>query len=113
MGAILADMAINLIRSLVAPDDAARAIGARLRAHRLAQNRSQREVAERAGVSVPTVKRLEAEGRGSIEHLLLVAWTLGLEAAFVDLVPKPAPGSIEEVASPRRRQRASTLRKAG
>jgi len=101
-----------LILSFVTPDDAARAIGHGLRAQRLALNRSQRDVAELAGVSVPTVKRLEADGRGSVEHLLLVAWTLGLEDAFIDLVPKPAPRTIEEVAAPRRRQRASRPRKA-
>ena len=97
--------------SLITPDEAGAAIGARLRDHRLAQNRSQREVAQRAGVSVPTVKRLEATGRGSIEHLLLIAWTLGLEHVFIDLMPKPAPRSIEEVVAPARRQRASSPRK--
>ena len=97
--------------SLVSPDDAARSIGKRLRDHRLAMNQSQRTVAARAGVSVPTIKRLEATGRGSIEHLLLVAWTLGLEQAFIDLIPKPAPRSIEEIVVPRQRQRASTTRR--
>ncbi len=104
-------MAIEVIPYGASPDEAARGIGERLQQHRLAQNRSQRDVAQRAGVSVPTVKRLEATGRGSIEHLLLIAWTLGLEHVFIDLIPKPAPGSIEEIVAPARRQRASSPRK--
>ncbi len=92
---------------LISPHEAALAIGQRLKEHRLAQNVSQRELARRAGVSVPTVKRLEAGGRGSIEHLLLVAWTLGLEDVFADLIPSPAPQRIEDLLTPRQRQRAS------
>ena len=108
---MMPEMVNYMIPSYSTPHDAAQAVGQRLKEHRLALNRSQREVAERAGVSVPTIKRLEASGRGSIEHLLLVAWTLGLEEAFVDLIPKPAARSIEEIVEPRRRQRASSSRK--
>ena len=104
-------MVSDLGLCLTSPDDAARSIGKRLRDHRLAMNQSQSAVAARAGVSVPTIKRLEATGRGSIEHLLLVAWTLGLEQAFIDLIPKPAPRRIEEIVVPRQRQRASTPRR--
>ena len=102
-----------MIPKLTTPYDAAQAIGRRLKEHRLAQNMTQQALAARSGVSVPTVKRLEANGSGSIQHLLLVAWTLGLEHAFADLIPKPAPASMEELITPRVRQRATTRTRAG
>lgn len=102
-----------MISTLVSPHEAASAIGRSLKAHRLAQNMTQQALAARAGISVQTVKRMEATGAGSIQHLLLIAWTLGFEKAFADLIPKPAPARIEELIAPKPRQRASAQKRVG
>jgi len=105
-------MGSHPILSLVTPKDIAAQLGQGLRAHRLAQNRTQMELASQSGVSVPTIKRLEATGRGSVENLLRLAWALRLETVFDGIIPAPAPARIEDVVSPKRRQRASHLPKA-
>ena len=71
-------------------------IGRMLRAHRLAANLSQRDLGKRAGISEATVKRIEASGTASLEHVLMVAFALGLERLFTEL-PSPMPRSIDEV----------------
>jgi transcriptional regulator with XRE-family HTH domain len=61
------------------------ALGTRLRAQRLAQALSQDELAERAGVSLSTLKRLEKSCDTSFEALVRVAMALGLAAQFETL----------------------------
>ena len=94
------------------PYEAKIAIGRALRAHRLVANLSQRELARRSGVSEATIKRIEASGTASLEHVLMVAFALGLDA-FADL-PEPAPRSIEDVVEPDcMRRRASRVMQNG
>jgi transcriptional regulator with XRE-family HTH domain len=59
-------------------DEVCRELGARLKAQRLAQSTRQEELAQRAGVSVGTVKNLENKGQSSVESLVRVALALGL-----------------------------------
>ena len=80
------------------PYEAALAIGASLKRHRVAQNITQMELAMRSGVSSATLKRIENAGKGSLEDVMLLAWALGLEAAFTGFIPDPMPSSIDELA---------------
>ena len=50
----------------------AKEVGARLRAERIRRGMSQTEMAERAGLSTRTYRRLEAEGAGTVAALLAV-----------------------------------------
>lgn len=50
----------------------AKEVGARLRAERIRRGMSQTEMAERAGLSTRTYRRLEADGAGTVAALLAV-----------------------------------------
>lgn len=50
----------------------AKEVGLRLRAERIRRNMTQIEMAERAGLSARTYRRLEAEGAGTVAALLAV-----------------------------------------
>jgi transcriptional regulator with XRE-family HTH domain len=53
-------------------------LGQRIRIHRLNARIKQQELAERAGVSVGTVKNLEAKGQSSLETFIRIIMALGL-----------------------------------
>lgn len=95
------------------PHQAAVAIGQSLRRHRIAANTTQTALAERSGVSLATLKRIESLGKGSLEDVMLIAWALGLDNSFVGFIPEPAPGSIDEIArSAKRANRLSGRQRA-
>lgn len=62
------------------PDALIHAIGRRLRQQRLAKGWTQKELAERAGVSISTLKLMEHEGKGSLQRLAKIAVILGIDA---------------------------------
>jgi transcriptional regulator with XRE-family HTH domain len=53
-------------------------LGRRLRARRLMQEWSQLELAQRAGLSVGTIKNMEGKGQASLESFVQVVAALGL-----------------------------------
>ena len=53
-------------------------LGRRLRKARLAAGWTQEELAERSGISLSSLKRLESQGKGTIDRLLQVAASLNL-----------------------------------
>ena len=61
------------------PDALIQTLGRRLRLQRLAQGMTQQELAERAGVSLSTLKLMEQQGKGSMQRLAKVAVVLGLD----------------------------------
>jgi transcriptional regulator with XRE-family HTH domain len=61
------------------PDVLIQAIGQRLRMQRLAMGLTQVELAERAGISLSTLKLMEQRGKGSLQRLAKVAVVLGLD----------------------------------
>jgi len=80
-------------------------LGASLRALRLDRNLEQTTVAERAGISLNALKRLES-GRGSTLHTLIsVARALGREDWFKTIAPVATinPLTMPRSAKPRRR----------
>ena len=94
------------------PHEAAVAIGSALKRHRIAQNITQLELAARSGVSPATLKRIENAGKGSLEDVMLLAWVLGLEAAFTGFIPDPMPSSIDELAKLEAAGKAAHRRRA-
>ena len=92
------------------PDALIQAIGHRLRSQRLAKGMTQQELAERAGVSVSTLKLMEQQGKGSLQRLAKVAVVLDLDGDLRNLfVGQRSFDSIEAVERTKR-QRAPQRR---
>jgi transcriptional regulator with XRE-family HTH domain len=88
-------------------------LGEAIRARRVAFNYSQQKAAQRAGIGVRTLRRMETEGQGTIESLINVAIALRCEDRLGDLFPLPPARSMDELlqqqrdaAEPKRRKRA-------
>ncbi|MCL1899022.1 MAG: helix-turn-helix domain-containing protein [Promicromonosporaceae bacterium] len=64
--------------------DVYQVLGRRLRAERLRQDRSQRALAQAAGVSEPTVGRIESGTPIAAHTLAQIAEALGLRLTLVD-----------------------------
>ena len=90
------------------PNHLIRQIGQRIRDHRKARGWSQTELAERAGVSLSTLKLLEREGKGSLQRLAKVAVILDLDQGLRQLFSGiPAYTSLDEVQATHRRSKPS------
>ena len=75
-----------------------RQIGQRIRDHRKARGWSQAELAERAGISLSTLKLLEREGRGSLQRLAKIAVILDLDEGLNQLFGGvPSYASLDQV----------------
>lgn len=85
---------------IILPGSVQRQIGKRVRTLRLGEGWTQTELAERAGVSRPTIERLEHGREITLSRLLSVAMTLGALEHFAQLFPAPEPQSIEELTKP-------------
>jgi transcriptional regulator with XRE-family HTH domain len=82
-------------------------LGSKLRLFRLDQNIEQATLAQRAGVSLNSLKRLEL-GRGSTTHTLLsILRALGREDWLETIAPVPTinPLTMTRAAKPRQRAR--------
>ena len=69
------------------------AVAARCRDLRLEGNEPQIDLAARAGISLPTLKRFEKSGRISADGLLRVLHALGRDTALLDALRAPAATS--------------------
>ena len=65
-------------------------VAARCRDLRLESNEPQIDLAARAGISLPTLKRFEKSGRISAEGLLSVLHALGRDTALLEALREPA-----------------------
>ena len=84
-----------------------RGIGQRLRDRRLAGGLTQDQLAKRAGVSRPTLIRMEAGGNIGLEPLVRVAMALDAGAEFLGLFPPVDRRSLDQIlADQRKPQRA-------
>lgn len=99
----------------------AAAIGQQIRRRRLAMGYTQVDAAARAGVAYRTWRRLEAQGKASIEDLVRAAVALRCEDALATLFPEPAATSMDELLrqqkaaeadEPRRRLRAPSRKRS-
>ena len=91
-------------------------LGARIRIRRVALRLTQQDAAQHSGVSYSTWRRMEAEGRASIEDLVRASHVLRCEEGLDVLFPEPAASSMDELlqqqrdAAKRGRQRAPRSR---
>lgn len=97
------------------PGEMARALALRAKTLRLDRGWTQREVADRAGLTVGVYQGFERTGRIGLDRLMAIAVALdavdGMAAAF----PRPDPQSLPELAERTRhppRQRGSPRRAA-
>jgi len=79
------------------PDGIARQFATRVRAERLRRDWTQATLAERSGVSLPTVRRFERLGRTSLENLLRLCHALGRLDEFAALLEPPPASSLDEL----------------
>lgn len=85
-----------------------REIGQRLARLRLARNVTQADLAERAGIGVRTLRRLEAGDPSTLDTFLRVAAALELQEAILSALPEGDIRPIERVSQKRsERRRAS------
>lgn len=94
------------------PAEIAEMIGARIRARRLGLTWGQAEAASRAGVSYSTWRRMEAEGKASIDDLIRAAIALRCEQDLKALFPEPAATSMDALLERQQREARSTSKRA-
>jgi transcriptional regulator with XRE-family HTH domain len=84
-------------------------LGGRIKRLRLAQNLSQQQLAAMTQSSLSSVRRLEANGQGSLEFFVRAAQALHaveqLEGLFVQSVQSIAQAELEQSLTQRRRAR--------
>jgi transcriptional regulator with XRE-family HTH domain len=86
------------------PAELARALGQQIRTRRLALGWTQADAASRAGVSYSTWRRLERDGRASIDDLVRAAIALRCEERLKALFPVPAASSMDELLEQQRNE---------
>lgn len=101
---------------LCTPQELALMLGQRIKARRLGIGWTQIETAERAGVAYRTWRRLESEGKASIEDLARAAIALRCEQEIATLFPEPAAVSMDDLLARQqhapRRMRAPSKRRS-
>lgn len=87
-------------------------LGRRVERLRLDRNWTQEQLAREAGVSRPTVERMEAGSSGSMTSFVRVLRALGRLTALDAVVPVPTvrPMDVLRAGTPKRRKRARPAR---
>lgn len=93
------------------PAEMALALARRLRDERLRLDWKQETLAERSGVSLPTIRRYERTGRTSVANLLRLCHALGRLDEFDALLRPPPAASIADLKT--REQAAAARRRRG
>ncbi len=104
-------MILNSSKSSGAVVTTMRDLGARLAKVRLSRNLTQARLAQEAGASLPSIKRLEAGRNSSLDTFLRVLRALNLGDRVLDILPNPGVRPIERVqheGQERRRARTRT-----
>lgn len=93
---------------LLQPAEILQALGTRLRSQRLAQNLSQNELAQMAGLSLGAVRKLERSGLCTLDTLVRVAQVLGLVGELEPLfeLQVQSIAQMQQAAAVQQRQRA-------
>jgi len=96
---------------LKTPSELVEELASRIRVRRLAMGLPQQEAALRSGIAYRTWRRLETEGKASIEDLIKAAIALRCEEALEALFPAPSATNLDELL--RRQAKASGRATAG
>ena len=83
--------------NIKAPMDLAKDISKRAKQKRVHLNITQKELAERSGVSFGSIKRFEQKGEISLKHLLQIATVLRSVGEFESLFREERYQSIDDV----------------
>ncbi len=103
-------MALRISYELASNQQIRTDLGEKLASQRLAQNITQEQLAERSGVSLRTLKRLEKGENSSIETLVKVMSGLQLLANLEQLIPAPTVRPMERIQQKgKERQRARPI----
>ena len=78
------------------PSEITDILGERLKTQRLALNLTQAAIAEKAGIGVSTVARIESGQGGTLDNVIRIAIALGMINHFAQLF-EVAPSSIEDI----------------
>ena len=90
------------------PSEISKSLGKLLKQQRLYQNLTQVELAQRAGIGLSTVSRIESGEGGTLDNVIRYAMSVGLVNEFADLFANN-PKTIDEViAQKTSRKRASS-----
>ena len=89
------------------PSEISNILGDRLKQRRLSLNLTQKSLAEKSGVSVSTVARIESGQGGTLDNLIHIAIALGMVNEFAQLFVIPPAGIEDIIAKQSLRQRAS------
>lgn len=84
------------IRNDTSDDAVMRELGLRLRDARLNRRLTQRELADRAGLTEQTLRKMENGSFGQVRNLSKALRALGLLGNVDALIPAPAPSPIME-----------------
>lgn len=97
------------------PEEVEVLIGERLKTLRIHRNLDQKSLAERAGISVRTLRNLEAGCGSSLRTLIQVVRALGRESWFETIAPIPSinPLMLTRTSSPRQRASKPRFKKPG
>jgi len=88
-------------------------LGELLARHRLDNNLSQAVLAERAGVSLRTIKRVENGEGSSLDTFIRILTALGLQENLQSLIPVEAVSPLDRIdEKTRERQRARSVKEA-
>lgn len=86
---------VHMGTMLETPFELATMLGQRIKTRRLGMGYTQADAAARAGVAYRTWRRLESEGKASIDDLVRAAVALRCERDFAALFPEPAATSMD------------------
>ena len=86
------------------------ALGARIKTRRIALNFTQQIAAERAGIAYRTWRRMENEGKASIEDLVRASLALRCEEEVEALFPDPIARNMDELLEMQRRVATKKVR---
>ena len=102
-------MSLNDARAAGSAETTLRDLGARLAKVRLSRNLTQVWLAQEAGVSLPSIKRLEAGRNSSLDTFIRVLKALNLGDRVLDILPNPDVRPVERIRHEgRERRRART-----
>lgn len=98
-------MTLSIDPLTASPAQIVEALGASLARQRLARNQTQAQLAAAAGVSVSTLKRLEAGDNPTLDSLIRVLGALGLAGNLAALAPDASVRPLERASTLRRERR--------
>lgn len=87
---------MNMRFDFYTPSEIANILGQRLKTQRLSLNLTQAALAERSGIGISTVARIESGQGGTLDNIIRLAIALGMVNHFAELFDV-LPTSIEDV----------------